>query len=95
MAPGTVIWNSITQDLRYLGGLWSRRPISGLCFLTGMAGIIALPPFGSFWVLTDLWQQLVQSGQGLWAAVVLVTNAVTALGLTRVFGLIWGANRSR
>jgi len=26
----------------------------------------------------------------LWAAVVLVTNAVTALGLTRVFGLIWG-----
>lgn len=90
MAPGTVIWNSITQDLRYLGGLWSRRPISGLCFLTGMAGIIALPPFGSFWVLTDLWQQLVQSGQGLWAAVVLVTNAVTALGLTRVFGLIWG-----
>ena len=90
MALGMVIWNSITQDLRYLGGLWSRRPISGLCFLTGMAGIIALPPFGSFWVLTDLWQQLVQPGQGLWAAVVLVTNAVTALGLTRVFGLVWG-----
>jgi NAD(P)H-quinone oxidoreductase subunit 5 len=90
MALGMVIWNSITQDLRYLGGLWSRRPISGLCFLTGMAGMVALPPFGSFWVLTDLWQQLAQSGQGLWAAVVLVTNAVTALGLTRVFGLVWG-----
>jgi NAD(P)H-quinone oxidoreductase subunit 5 len=90
MALGMVIWNSITQDLRSLGGLWSRRPISGLCFLTGMAGILALPPFGSFWVLTDLWQQLVQSGQGLAATVVLVTNAVTALGLTRVFGLVWG-----
>ncbi len=90
MALGMVIWNSITQDLRYLGGLWSRRPISGLCFLTGMAGILALPPFGSFWALTDLWQQLVQSGQGLAATVVLVTNAVTALGLTRVFGLVWG-----
>ncbi len=89
MALGMVIWNSVTQDLRYLGGLWSRRPISGLCFLTGMAGMVALPPFGSFWVLTDLWQQLAQSGQGVWAAVVLVTNAVTALGLTRVFGLVW------
>ncbi len=90
MAAGTVIWNSITQDLRYLGGLWSRRPISGLCFLVGMAGIIALPPFGSFWVLTDLWQQLVQSGHGLWAAVLVLTNGVAALGLMRVFGLIWG-----
>ncbi|MFS8867533.1 NAD(P)H-quinone oxidoreductase subunit F [Synechococcus sp. H65.1] len=90
MGLGMVIWNSITQDLRYLGGLWSRRPISGLCFLTGMAGMVALPPFGCFWVLTDLWQQLAQAGQALWAAVVLVTNAVTALGLTRVFGLVWG-----
>ncbi|MCJ2542634.1 NAD(P)H-quinone oxidoreductase subunit F [Thermostichus vulcanus] len=89
MAQGTVIWNSITQDLRYLGGLWSRRPVSGLCFLIGMAGMIALPPFGSFWVLTDLWQQLVESGQALWAVVLLLTNGITALGLMRVFGLIW------
>ncbi|MEN9262441.1 MAG: NAD(P)H-quinone oxidoreductase subunit F [Thermostichus sp. HHBFW_bins_43] len=90
MAPGTVIWNSITQDLRYLGGLWSRRPVSGLCFLIGMAGIIALPPFGSFWVLTDLWQQMWEAEQGLSAAVLILTNGIAALGLMRVFGLIWG-----
>ncbi len=90
MAVGTVIWNSITQDLRYLGGLWSRRPVSGLCFLVGLAGMIALPPLGSFWVLTDLWQQLMASGQGVGAAVLLLTNGITALGLVRVFGLIWG-----
>ncbi|MEN9201780.1 MAG: NAD(P)H-quinone oxidoreductase subunit F [Thermostichus sp. DG02_2_bins_29] len=89
MSIGTVIWNSITQDLRYLGGLWSRRPISGLCFLTGIAGMVALPPFGSFWVLTDLWQQLVESGQWLWAGVLVFTNGIAALGLTRVFGLVW------
>ncbi|MGQ9836580.1 MAG: NAD(P)H-quinone oxidoreductase subunit F [Cyanobacteriota bacterium] len=90
MASGTVIWNSISQDLRYLSGLWSRRPVSGLCFLTGIAGMIALPPLGSFWVLTDLQQQLLQSEQGLWGVVLALTNGITALGLMRVFGLIWG-----
>ncbi|GAB4218295.1 MAG: NAD(P)H-quinone oxidoreductase subunit F [Synechococcales cyanobacterium] len=90
MAPGTVIWNSITQDLRFFGGLWSRRPVSGLCFLVGMAGLLALPPFGSFWMLADLQQQLWQSGQGFWVGILVLTNGITALGLMRVFGLIWG-----
>ncbi len=89
MASGTVIWNSISQDLRYLGGLWGRRPVSGLSFLVGVVGLIGLPPLGSFWVLTDLAQQFWLSGQGLGLGILLITNGVAALGLMRVFGLIW------
>lgn len=89
MSTGGVILNNITQDLTQLGGLWSRRPISGLAFLGGGLGLIAFPPLGGFWALLKL-------GSGLWQinpwliAVVLATNALTAFSLIRVFGLIFG-----
>jgi NAD(P)H-quinone oxidoreductase subunit 5 len=86
---GGVIWNSITQDLRLYGGLWSRRPISGLSFLVGLVGLVALPPLGGFWALLEL-------TDGLWATqrflvgIILAVNALGAFGLTRVFCLVWG-----
>ncbi|MEE3717601.1 NAD(P)H-quinone oxidoreductase subunit F [Tumidithrix elongata RA019] len=89
MSVGTVIWNSITQDLTQMGGLWSRRPMGGLAFLTGAAGLVALPPLGGFWALLKLCN-------GLWAeypwlvVFVLVVNGITAFSLTRVFCLIFG-----
>ncbi len=88
---GGVIWNSITQDLTKLGGLWSRRPLSGLAFLVGIAGLIALPPFGSFWAMLKL-------ADGLWTTqpwlfgLLLAVNSLTAFSLTRVFGLIFAGN---
>lgn len=85
---GGVIWNNITQDLTKLGGMWSRRPLSGLAFLVGIAGLIALPPFGSFWAMLKL-------ADGLWTTqpwlvgLLLAVNSLTAFSLTRVFGLIF------
>jgi len=89
MAKGTVIWNSITQDLRYLGGLWSRRPVSGLSFIVGAAGLVALPPLGGFWFLAKLAEEMLRDQQYFALMVVILTNGVWALSLTRVFGLIW------
>jgi NAD(P)H-quinone oxidoreductase subunit 5 len=89
MAVGGVIWNCITQDLRQYGGLWARRPMSGISFLVGLATLVALPPFGSFWAMLELLD-------GLWSTkpwlvgVLLLVNALTAFGLMRVFSLIWG-----
>ncbi|HCF29446.1 MAG TPA: NAD(P)H-quinone oxidoreductase subunit F [Cyanobacteria bacterium UBA11049] len=89
MTTGGIIWNNITQDLTKLGGLWSRRPISGLAFIVGTLGLIAFPPFGSFWALLKLTDAL-WSTQPWLVGVVLVVNALTAFSLTRVFGLIFG-----
>lgn len=86
---GGIIWNNVTQDLTQLGGLWSRRPISGLAFVVGTAGLTACPPLGSFWALLQL-------ADGLWSnqpwlvGVLLVVNALTSLSLTRMFSLIFG-----
>ena len=89
MSTGGIIWNSITQDVTQLGGLWTRRPISAIAFIVGTLGLIGFPPLGSFWALVKL-------ADGLWetqpwlVGVVIAVNALTAVSLTREFALIFG-----
>ncbi len=91
MSTGSIILNTITQDLTQMGGLWSRRPISGICCLVGIAGLIGLPPLGGFWSLLTLMD-------GLWVThpwlvgVVLGVNGLTAFSLVREFGLIFAGS---
>lgn len=89
MSVGGVIWNSISQDLTQYGGLWSKRPASGLSFLVGAAGFMALPPFGTFWAVAQLANQVCDTKPWLFG-LLLVVNGLTAFGLTRVFSLIFG-----
>ncbi|MBD0385350.1 MAG: NAD(P)H-quinone oxidoreductase subunit F [Nostoc sp. C3-bin3] len=94
MSTGGIIWNSITQDVTQLGGLWTRRPISAIAFIVGTLGLIAFPPLGSFWALVKL-------ADGLWetqpwlVGVVITVNALTAVSLTREFGLIFGGKATQ
>ncbi|WP_434684640.1 NAD(P)H-quinone oxidoreductase subunit F [Pseudanabaena minima] len=89
MSVGSIISNNVSQDLRLLGGLWSRRPVSGLCFLVGAIGLIGLPPLGGFWAMVDLISHLWDKNPAL-AELILVINGLIAFSLMRVFGLIWG-----
>jgi NAD(P)H-quinone oxidoreductase subunit 5 len=91
MSVGTVVISNVTQDLTQLGGLWSRRPLMGLAFLTGAAGLMALPPFGGFAALRELLVLTAASTHPLLlGGVVLLSNALISAGLIRVFGQIWG-----
>ncbi|GAB1538206.1 hypothetical protein NUACC21_08640 [Scytonema sp. NUACC21] len=89
MSTGAIVWNSITQDITKLGGLWSRRPVSGIAYVVGTLGLIGFPPLGSFWALLEL-------ASGLWVTkpwlvgIVIAVNALTAFSLTREFCLIFG-----
>jgi NAD(P)H-quinone oxidoreductase subunit 5 len=89
MSTGGIIWNSITQDVTQLGGLWTRRPISAIAFIVGTLGLIGFPPLGSFWALIKLADGLWQTQPWL-VGVVIAVNALTAVSLTREFGLIFG-----
>ena len=89
MSIGSIISNTVTQDLTLISGLWKRRPISGLCFLIGMIGLIGFPPFGGFWAMVDLISHLWEKNAAL-AELLLVINGLIAFSLMRVFGLIWG-----
>jgi NAD(P)H-quinone oxidoreductase subunit 5 len=89
MSTGGIVWNSITQDVTQLGGLWTRRPISGLAFIVGTFGLIGFPPLGSFWALLKLADGLWQTSPWL-VVVVIAVNLLTSVSLTREFGLIFG-----
>jgi NAD(P)H-quinone oxidoreductase subunit 5 len=90
LAIGAIVLTNVTQDLTQLGGLWSKRPLMGLAFLAGAAGLMGLPPFGGFAALREL---LLLTGASnhpwLLSGVVLLTNALISAGLIRIFGQIW------
>jgi NAD(P)H-quinone oxidoreductase subunit 5 len=88
MSTGTIIWSNITQDITLMGGLWSRRPISGLAFLVGAAGMIGFPPLGGFWALLQLMPHFWVS-QPLVVGVILSVNVLTTVSLTRIFGRVF------
>ncbi|WP_071190199.1 NAD(P)H-quinone oxidoreductase subunit F [Trichormus sp. NMC-1] len=89
MSTGGIVWNSITQDVTQLGGLWTRRPISGIAFIVGTLGFIGFPPLGSFWALFKLADGLWITHPGL-VGIIVAVNALTAFSLTREFSLIFG-----
>ncbi len=87
MSVGGIISTTQNQDLTELGGLWAKMPATTTSFLIGSVSLIALPPFGGFWSLLqgleDFWDQP-------WAVVlILMVNALTTLGLTRVYRLVF------
>ncbi len=84
MGSSAIVWNGITQDITQMGGLWGRRPIAGMSFAIGAAGLLALPPLGGFWAMLKLVDDLWQSQSPLVVVVVLV-NLLLAFGFTRVF----------
>jgi NAD(P)H-quinone oxidoreductase subunit 5 len=89
MAIGSVILTNITQDLSQYGGLWSRRPITGICYLVGAASLVALPPFGGFWSLAQLTSNFWKT-HPIAAAVLILVNGLTAFSIMREFSLIFG-----
>lgn len=85
---GSIVLNCITQDLTQLGGLWQRRPVTGLAYLTGVVGLIALPPFGNFWAMLQLADGLWNSRPWL-VGLLLLVNGAAAFSVARTFGLIF------
>ncbi len=84
MSSSAVVWNSVTQDVTQLGGLFSRRPISALSYAVGALGVVAMPPFGGFWAMLQLVEGLRITHPWL-AVLVIGVNAMLAFGFTRVF----------
>lgn len=84
MSVGSVISTTNCQDLTELGGLGSRMPATTTAFLVAGAGLTGILPLGCFWCYGLLVQTLMREAP-LLAAVVLLTNGLTALNLVRVF----------
>ena len=89
MSAGTIIISNITQDITMLGGIFSRRPVSGIAFLVGAASLIAIPPLGGFWALLELGDYLLDVHPVL-LGILVVVDGLTAFSLVRIFSLVFG-----
>jgi NAD(P)H-quinone oxidoreductase subunit 5 len=87
MGSSAVVWNSITQDITQLGGLWRRRPVSAGSLVIGAMGMVAMPPFGGFWALLRLVEGLFVASPVM-AIVVVLINAGLTFSFTRLFCLV-------
>lgn len=92
MASGSIILKVITQDVTQMGGLWKRRPVTGISMLVGAFGLVALPPLGGFWSLLELVSGMWANGQAVLVGIVLAVNWIVAFSLARAFGLIFAGD---
>lgn len=95
-AAGCVYQIKHVVDIERLGGLFRAMPITAICFLIGGVAISALPPFNGFAsefliysglfsnVAPSLWSKL---ALGLIAAALAFVGAVSALSITRAYGV--------
>ncbi|WP_216904508.1 NAD(P)H-quinone oxidoreductase subunit F [Synechococcus sp. CCY 9618] len=84
MSVGSIIATTNCQDLTELGGLAPRMPATTTAFLAGAAGLTGLLPLGCFWSFGLMVEGLTPRAP-FFAAVVLLTNGLSALNLTRVY----------
>jgi NADH-quinone oxidoreductase subunit L len=83
-------------DLKVMGGLWRRMPITAITFTIGALALSGVPPLAGFWA-KDIVLEVIQSNER-WAYYVLGTVAalISALYMGRlVFLAFFGKARSR
>ena len=88
MSVGSVIGTTNCQDLTELGGLRSRLPATTTAYLIGAAGMTGLAPLGCFWCF-GLLVEVLGPVAPFFATVLLLTNFLTVLNLTRVYRAVF------
>jgi NADH-quinone oxidoreductase subunit L len=86
LAAGSVIHAlHHNQDIRSMGGLWKKMPITGWTFLIGALALSGIPPFAGFWSKDEILLGAYQSGNTLLFAIGLLAAFCTAFYIFRVF----------
>ncbi|KEO83328.1 NADH-quinone oxidoreductase subunit L [Tumebacillus flagellatus] len=86
LASGSVI-HAIhhNQDLRKMGGLWKKLPLTGWTFLVGALALSGIPPFAGFWSKDEILLGAYNSGHYVLFTLALIAAFCTAFYIFRVF----------
>lgn len=77
LGAGSVEYATGTRELRKLGGLTERMPISGYTFTVGSLSIAGIPPFNGFWSKLILVIALIQAGKWMVAVITILVSVLT------------------
>jgi NADH-quinone oxidoreductase subunit L len=75
------------QDIRKMGGLWSRIPVTAWTFLIGTIAIAGIPPLAGFWSKDEILGAALAGGHPLIWLLGLIAACMTAFYMFRLFFL--------
>jgi proton-translocating NADH-quinone oxidoreductase chain N len=89
LCAGIVEHATHTKDLRRLGGLARKMPVTATCFALCAFSVIGLPPFGGFFSKHLVVAGALAAGRAPVALVFVAGSALTLLYLVRVFAAVF------
>ena len=93
LCAGSVIHAVHTQDIRKMGGLFSKMKITGTTFVIGMLALSGMPPFSGFWSKDEILLAVLKGHPALFAVAIL-TSFLTAFYMARlIFIVLFGKPR--
>jgi formate hydrogenlyase subunit 3/multisubunit Na+/H+ antiporter MnhD subunit len=94
MCAGAVVYATGARRISDLGGLASKMPVTGACFIVGALSIAGLPPLSGFMSKLTIYLALARAGLW-WAAVIAVLASIlTMVVLVRAAAAVfWGSAR--
>jgi NADH-quinone oxidoreductase subunit L len=96
LGAGAVIHATGEQDIRKMGGLIRRMPLTGWTFVIGAAALAGVPPLSGFWSKDELLGGALAAGHPVLFAIGLATSLLTAVYAFRlVFTVFFGEGPER
>lgn len=95
MCAGAVVYATGARRMSDLGGLASKMPVTGVCFVVGALTIAGLPPLSGFMSKLTIYLALAQAGLWWAAAIAVLASLLTLAVLVRAASVVfWGAPRA-
>ena len=88
LSAGAVIHAVHSQDIRDMGGLWKRMPITGTAFFIGAWSLSGLPPWSGFWSKDEILAS-VYTYDRLLFAVAAFAALLSAVYISRLFFIVF------
>ncbi|MCX7918931.1 MAG: NADH-quinone oxidoreductase subunit L [bacterium] len=85
LGAGSVIHGTGTQDIREMGGLYSKMKITAITFLVACVAIAGIPPFSGFWSKDEILLAAYRSGHIAIYLIATLTAFITAFYMFRLF----------
>ncbi len=94
LSAGAVIHAVHSQDIRDMGGLWKKMPITGTAFFIGAWSLSGLPPWSGFWSKDEILVMVKEYDNALFAVAV-VAAFFSALYIFRLFFVVFLGKQSK
>jgi len=92
LAAGAVIHAVHTQDIREMGGLWRKMPLTAWTFLIGALALSGIPPFAGYFSKEEILLAAWEGGHPVLFALAVIAAFFTAFYMFRLFFLVFVAS---